>query len=74
MYSETGEDANSSGITISNTTHKYILFSDDSEALYNLSTDPLEAKNLLNSRNLPLSEENLEIKTALIKNLGDLKN
>ena len=74
VYSETGEDANSSGITISNTTHKYILFSDDSEALYNLSTDPLEAKNLLNSRNLPLSEEDLEIKTALIKNLGDLKN
>ena len=69
VYAETEND-----ITIRNSTHKYLLFQDGSEALYDLSNDPFETKNLMSSRNLPLSEQDDLIKEELITKLGNLKN
>lgn len=60
--------------TIRNTTHKYIYFNDGSEALYNLSDDPLENPNLLNDNQLPLSTENAAIKDELTSRLTEIRN
>ncbi|MBT8317478.1 MAG: sulfatase-like hydrolase/transferase, partial [Lutibacter sp.] len=59
--------------TIRNSTHKYILFSDGSEKLYNLIEDPLETKNLVQQSNLPLSDSNEIIKNELIGKLQEIK-
>jgi len=59
-------------VTIRNNTHKYMLFSDGSEALYNLENDNLETINLLNKNRLPLSDYDAEIKTLLIEKLAEI--
>ena len=69
VFSETQND-----ITIRNLTHKYFLFEDGIDALYNLINDPFETKNLLHSRNLPLSEQDKLIKEELITKLNNLIN
>lgn len=60
--------------TIRNETHKYIYFSDGSEALYNLSTNPLENPNLLNANQLPLSTDNEAVKDELTSKLAEIRN
>ncbi|MDV7186295.1 sulfatase-like hydrolase/transferase [Lutibacter sp. TH_r2] len=60
-------------VTIRNNTHKYMLFDDNSESLFNLSIDPLETKNLLNSKNLPLSENDSKMKDELTQKLAEIK-
>ena len=56
-----------------NNTHKYILFEDGTEALFDLSFDPLESTNLLNSKNSSLNEndnlmmEELKLELSLLK-------
>jgi arylsulfatase A-like enzyme len=55
---------------IRNATHKYILFDDGTEALYDLSINPLENPNLLNPNQQPISAENAAQLTAL-KNAAD---
>ncbi|UMB52809.1 sulfatase-like hydrolase/transferase [Lutibacter sp. A64] len=59
-------------VTIRNNTHKYMLFSDGSEALYNLENDNFETINLLNKNRLPLSDYDAEIKTLLIEKLAGI--
>lgn len=59
--------------TIRNTTHKYIIFNNGSEALYNLINNPLEDPNLLSVDELPLSEENTTIKNELTARLDEIK-
>ncbi|WP_298551078.1 sulfatase-like hydrolase/transferase [uncultured Algibacter sp.] len=71
-YTEIGSDI-ASDYTIRNTTHKYILFDDGSEAFYNLSVNPLEAPNLLNTNQLPLSDENSAVKDNLTSKLIDIR-
>ena len=73
VYSETGENPNAADITIRNHTHKYMLFESGEEVLFDLSVDPLESKNLLYSRNLPLNEQNSQMKDELIAMLEMLK-
>ncbi len=58
VYTEVGNDSGTSDYTIRNATHKYIKFADGTEALYDLSANPLEQPNLLNANRLPLSDEN----------------
>ncbi len=60
--------------TIRNATHKYIYFSDGSEALYDLSDNPLENPNLLNANQLPLSSQNTAIKDELTSELAKIRN
>lgn len=60
-------------VTIRNSTHKYMLFSDGSEALYNLQEDSFETTNLLNANRLPLSSSNEEIKTLLVEKLKEIR-
>ena len=54
---------------IRNESHKYILFGDGSEELYNLRNNPLEKPNLLNPSQLPLSETDYYNKTQLTDQL-----
>ena len=55
VYSEIGDDANSTDFAIRDATYKYISFSNGNEAFYNVLDDPLETTNLLNANQLPLS-------------------
>lgn len=72
-YAEVGDDIGGSNHTIRNSTHKYILFDDGSEAFYNLSSNPLENPNLLNANQLPLSPENSAIKDELVARLNEIR-
>lgn len=74
IYSEEGEDVENSSVAIRNSSHKYILFEDGTEALFDLKMDPLETKNLMHSRNLPLASTDDTMKNELIKKLEELKN
>jgi len=74
VYTEVGNDSGTSDYTIRNATHKYIKFSDGSEALYNLSQNPLEQPNLLNANQLPLSQENSLEMDKLIDALETIRN
>lgn len=74
IYSEAGENFNTSDVTIRNLSHKYFLFRDGSEALYNLNNDPLETTNLLKENRLPLNTENQIIYNELVKKLTEIKN
>lgn len=69
-YAYTEDDLN---VTIRNNTHKYMLFSDGSEAFYNLQDDSFETINLLNQNRLPLSSANEEIKTLLVEKLKEIR-
>lgn len=60
--------------TIRNTTHKYIYFDDGSEALYDLSDNPLENPNLLSVNQLPLSTSDSAIKDELTTELSEIRN
>jgi len=73
-YTEIGNDTGGSDYTIRNTTHKYILFADDTEALFDLSLDALEDVNLLDANQLPLSEVNNLEKEKLIYTLEIIRN
>ncbi|WP_248722914.1 sulfatase-like hydrolase/transferase [Seonamhaeicola sp. ML3] len=73
-YSEILNDAGTKDVTIRNATHKYILFGDGSEALYDLSENPLENPNLLNPSLAPLSDVNSSIKDDLISQLNTITN
>lgn len=53
-FTEIGRDGNSTDIAIRNTSHKYLIFADGTEALYDLLSDPLESQNLLDTS--PLSD------------------
>ena len=70
-YTELGKGVGDDDITIRNLTHKYIKFTDGSEALYNLNDDFFEIKNLLDST---LSNEDQEQLDSLKETLNNLKN
>ncbi len=74
VYTEVGNDAGTKDLAIRNATHKYILFSDGSEALYDLSKDLLEEIDLLSSNQLPLSEADEQQRDALVEALNNLTN
>ena len=60
--------------TIRNKTHKYLFFNDGSEALYNLSKNPLENPNLLSPSQLPLGPSSSAAKDELILELNKIRN
>ena len=72
VYSEKGSDIDHLDVTVRNATHKYILFEDGSEALYDLSENPLEKPNLLDPNQLPLSASDSVMKVLLIKELENI--
>lgn len=74
IYTEVGDDSGGSDITIRNATHKYILFADGEEALFNLSIDALENTNLLNASQLPLSSTDSVEKDKLTNEIENIKN
>ena len=69
-YTEIGDDNGGSDYTIRNSTHKYIVFNNGEEALYNLIQDPMENDNLLEN-NLS-SEDGLE-RDKLVAELINLR-
>ncbi|MBA6156999.1 sulfatase-like hydrolase/transferase [Tenacibaculum sp. S7007] len=70
-YTEIGKDIGDDDVTIRNESHKYIKFTDGSEALYNLNDDFFEVNNLLDST---LSAEDQQELDNLKQTLNDLKN
>lgn len=74
IYTDGDDDNGLLNTTIRNETHKYILFGDGSEALYNLVSNPLENTNLLSSNQAPLSEEDRSIKDDLISKLNAISD
>ncbi|WP_435262718.1 sulfatase-like hydrolase/transferase [Tenacibaculum sp. nBUS_03] len=70
-FVEDGNDDGSVDFTIRNTTHKYMLFENGNEALFDLINDPLESKNLMNGS---LSSTNSAIKNELATKLKEIKN
>ncbi|MDO6811036.1 sulfatase-like hydrolase/transferase [Zobellia galactanivorans] len=48
-FTEIGRDGNTADVAIRNKSHKYLLFADGTEALYDLLSDPLENQNLLDT-------------------------
>lgn len=72
IYAEAGKDTGGSDKAIRNETHKYILFDNGSEGLYNLSIDALESTNLLNAGQLPLSITDSNMKDQLTTKLSAL--
>ena len=73
VYTEIGKDTGGFDYTIRNGTHKYILFDDGSEALYNLVNNPLENPNLLNPSQLPLSDVDSAIKDELTTKVTEIR-
>lgn len=73
VYAESGKTSGGSDYTIRNQTHKYIKFDNGTEALYNLSLNPLESPNLLNANQLPLSDADAAIKNELIIKLAEIR-
>ncbi len=66
LYSEVGNTTNTNtDYTIRNATHKYIMFNDGSEELYDLSANPFENPNLMSPMRLPLSTADSTIKAEL---------
>ena len=72
-YTEIGETNGTINYTIRNLTHKYIQFSNGTEALYDLSTNPLENPDLLNANQLPLSSTDATIKDELTTEANNLR-
>ena len=70
-YAESGP-TNALDVTIRNETHKYILFNNGLEALYNLMDDEFESVNLLNANRLPLSTTDSAMRDALVNELNKL--
>ena len=67
IYSEKGTNGNTLDYAIRNKTHKYILFENGSEALYDLRNSTLESNNLLTN-----GQENLSV--TELNSLQELKN
>ena len=72
-YAEVGTDAGGSDKAIRNATHKYILFEDGSEALFDLSVSSIESPNLLNVNQLPLSANSTIVKNELVAKLNAIR-
>lgn len=69
-YTENLTDAGTTDVAIRNATHKYILFGDGTESLFNLVSNPLENPNLLSTNQLPLSDSDSAIKDELVAKLN----
>ncbi len=69
-YTEQRKSTGGEEYTIRNATHKYVLFVDGEEALFNLSADFLEETNLLNASTNTANQQQLNI---LKQQLTDLK-
>ena len=74
IYSEIGKKSGGSDYTIRNGTHKYIKFDNGSEALYNLSINPMENPNLMSASQLPLSSADEIMKNKLLLKLNEIRN
>ncbi|MCF2875802.1 MULTISPECIES: sulfatase-like hydrolase/transferase [unclassified Tenacibaculum] len=73
-FIEDGNDDGTVDYTIRNATHKYILYNDGSEALFNLASDPFENTNFMNANQLPLSAANSAMKDELSAKLTEIRN
>ncbi|WP_025740474.1 sulfatase-like hydrolase/transferase [Aquimarina pacifica] len=72
VFTEIGNDDGGADYAIRNTTHKYILFDDDTEALYNLSEDPFEELNLMDQ--IPISDLDATMLEELTTELSTIQN
>ena len=74
MYTEKyNTQSQGADYTIRNSTHKYIYFNNGNEALYNLSANPFEFPNLLNTNQLPLGASDSYEKASLMNELNIIR-
>ncbi len=73
-YTEQGRNNGQFEMTIRNHSHKYIVFADGSEAMYDLSDTFIEVSNLLDSQGNTLNESDNSIKEALLNALNGIKD
>lgn len=73
IFVEDGNDDGSIDYTIRNTTHKYMLFENGSESLFDILNDPLETTDLLSENQLPLNSANTTVKNELVAKLAEIR-
>ncbi|WP_346883613.1 sulfatase-like hydrolase/transferase [uncultured Algibacter sp.] len=71
-YSDVTNNSGAIDYAVTDGIYKYIAFSDNTEALYNLIESPLESENLLDSTPLSIADSNA--KSALSAELERIKN
>lgn len=74
IYIEDGNDDGSVDFAIRNATHKYILFENGNEALFNLSIDSMENTNLLGANQPTLSSSDSAMLDQLTAKLTEIRN
>lgn len=74
IYIEDGNDNGSVDFAIRNASHKYILFENGNDALFNLNSDSLETTNLLGPNQPALSTSDSAIKNQLTAKLTEIRN
>jgi arylsulfatase A-like enzyme len=72
-YTEVEYSSGGVNYTIRNNTHKYILFENNTEALYDLKETIIDKINLLSTNQLPLSKENEEILAILKSKANEIR-
>ena len=65
VYAEIGNSSGGSDYAIRNASHKYIVFANETEEMYNLVEDPFEQSNLLGVNGMPSIETDTEINDEL---------
>ncbi|WP_299682261.1 sulfatase-like hydrolase/transferase [uncultured Tenacibaculum sp.] len=71
-YTEIGRDSGTEDITVRNENYKYILFSNGTEAFYNVFNDFFETNNLLDNPSLSVTEQT--VLTELKNRINIIKN
>ncbi len=69
IYTEHGKGSGNDEYAIRNTTHKYIMFTDGTEAFYNLNADFFEIENLLESNLSDSDQQELDKLKEILNNL-----
>ena len=72
-YAEQRKNNGQSEVTIRNYSHKYFVFSDGSQALYDLRDTFIEGVNLLDSQGNTINNMDSAIKEELVKSLNELR-
>ena len=72
-FTELGKANGSNEIAIRNVSHKYMIFSNGSEALYDLSSTYIEGDNLLDPQGAPINATDVDIKNELVEAMNQIK-
>jgi len=72
VYTELGKTNGSDEFAIRNASHKYMIFNDGSQGLYDLSGTYIEGDNLLDPQGFPINATDIDVKNELVEALNQL--